>query len=152
MPPELVDKGEMVLVGMVSNDHDICGLWNRFTAAEALVKHKVEGAGYELHIHPEGDNSWQGYTLMVGVQVTKVEDLPHEMFVKVLPACRYAVFTHKLSQGGYEGANAQMNAWLESGPYRLARDLCIQVFDSRFKGGDHPDSQIDFLIPVVPKG
>jgi hypothetical protein len=73
--------------------------------------------------------------------------------VKVLPPSRYAVFTHRLADGGYGGANDAMNAWLDGGPYRMPKDLSIQRYEvSRFKGGSAPDSQIDFLLPVVRKG
>jgi hypothetical protein len=44
-----------------------------------------------------------------------------------------------------------MDAWLTTGPYELREQLSIQRYDSRFKGGDDPESEIDFLLPVVPK-
>ena len=31
------------------------------------------------------------------------------------------------------------------------RRVSIQRFDSRFKDGTDPDSEIDFLLPVVPR-
>ena len=68
------------------------------------------------------------------------------------PHSCYAVFTHRIADGGYEGANKAMNAWLETGPYKMPKDLSVQRFEvSRFKGSTDPDSEIDFLLPVVRK-
>ncbi len=71
--------------------------------------------------------------------------------MNVLSPSLYAAFTHRLADGGYEGSNDGMNAWLDSGPYKMPRRVSIQRFDSRFKGGTDPDSEIDFLLPIVPK-
>jgi AraC family transcriptional regulator len=151
MEPKLVDAGEMVIVGIAEKGAGISALWERFVAVEDLISNKVEGAGYELHMHPSGEYDWKDVTVMVGVQVTEAEDLPEGVSVKVLPPSLYAVFTHRLGDGGYEGANDDMNAWLDIGPYKMSRRVSVQRFDSRFKDGTAPDSEIDFLLPVVLK-
>jgi AraC family transcriptional regulator len=87
----------------------------------------------------------------VGVEVTDVQDLPDFMFAKVVPPCTYAVFTHRLADGGYEGANAPIDAWMSAGEYERAHDFDLQVYDHRFKGPDNPESELDFYIPVKPK-
>ena len=151
MGPELVDLDEMVIVGLAENGPDISALWRRFEESEHLVRNEAEGVGYELHSYPEGEHEWSDVTVMVGVQVTRAEDVPEGMVVKVLPPAQYALFTHRLADGGYEGANERMDSWLAAGPYRLHPHMSIQRFDERFRGGSHPDSEIDFLLPVVPK-
>jgi hypothetical protein len=44
-----------------------------------------------------------------------------------------------------------MDKWLTTGSYEQADNFIIEVFDERFRGGDQPDSEIDFLIPVRPR-
>jgi AraC family transcriptional regulator len=151
MGPRIADMGELRIVGCAEKGADIGALWARFEEAAEQIGNRVEGVGYELHSWPEGEHDWDDMTVMVGVEVTEVRDVPDGMSVRMLPAARYAVFTHRLGDGGYEGANEAMDAWLESGPYSLAENLSIQRYDSRFKGGGNPDSEIDFLLPIVSK-
>jgi predicted transcriptional regulator YdeE len=152
MEPDLVDMDEMVIVGLEEKGADISALWKRFHAAESTIRNRIEGSYYELHEHFAGEHGWKDVNVIVGVQVTEPGDLTEGLSVRVLPPSRYAVFTHRLADGGYEGANDAMNAWLDRGPYRMPRDLSIQRFEvSRFKGGTAPDSEIDFLLPVVRK-
>lgn len=152
MEPKIVDVGEMVIVGVEEKGADILALWKRLDAAEGAVQNAVEGTYYELHEHPAGKHEWKDVSIMVGIQVMAPGEVTDGLSVKVLPPSCYAVFAHRLADGGYEGANDAMNAWLDRGPYRMPRDLSIQRFDvSRFKGGTSPESEIDFLLPVVRK-
>jgi len=144
---------EMVIVGVQEKGADISALWKRFHAAETAVQNRIEGTYYELHEHPAGEHEWKDVSIIVGVRVTEPGDLPEGLSVRALPPSRYAVFTHRLADGGYKGANGAMNAWLDGGLYRMPSNLSIQRFEiSRFKGSTAPDSEIDFLLPVVRKG
>jgi len=52
MEQRVVEKGEMMLVGMVQSGGGIGALWNRFGAGESRIKHNTAGASYELHAYP----------------------------------------------------------------------------------------------------
>jgi AraC family transcriptional regulator len=151
MEPTIVDKGEMLLVGMVDYGGVIGTLWEAFIENDRLVKHVVEGNGYELHAYPPGFEYGDPFYCFVGVEVTDIQDMPDFMFAKVLPPGTYAVFTHRLADGGYEGANAPIDKWMRTGPYDRAHDFDLQVYGHRFKGPDNPESELDFYIPVKPK-
>jgi AraC family transcriptional regulator len=142
--PKIVTRKEMILVGMESDDSYIHGLWMKYEEKEKDIKHKVEGTAYEWH-------RWDLHKCIVATEVTEVEAIPEGMSVMRLPAGQYAVFTHRLANGGYGGLNSVMSDWLATGPYEDIDGVFIQVFDQRFKGGNQPDSEIDFLIPVKPK-
>jgi AraC family transcriptional regulator len=148
MEPKIIEKDQITLVGMVSYGGDIGSLWDAFTASDHLIEHIVGEVGYELHAYPKGFSPGNPYHIMVGVEVSKVEVLPEIMFVKFLPVCEYAVFTHRLRDGGYAGVNEPIDYWLETGPYERAYDFDLQVYDARFKGPEDPDSELDFYIPV----
>lgn len=97
----IVERPEMLLVGLVSYGGDIAELWSRFTpcenqpssceSEEGDIKHKVEGSWWELHSYPKSHRPGEPYYVMVAVEVSKIENIPNEMFVKPIPAGRYAV-------------------------------------------------------------
>jgi len=151
MDPKILEKGELKIVGCVSYGGDIHEIWDVFMRLEKTIKHANLSVGYEIHIFPDNSEKSQKYHVMVGVEVEEFEDLPLETFAKTIPASTYAVFTHRLADGGYTGANDRMDKWLNESDYKLAFPYSIQYFDDRFKGGDKPDSEIDFYIPITPK-
>ena len=151
MEPSIIDREETIFVGVVSEGEDIYQLWQTFDFHVKEIKHKIDGACYELHTYPEDPQSGNAPEYLVSVAVTAVEDVPEGLVVRRLPAGRYAVFTHRLANGGFTGCNDTMNAWLKNGTYKLSPNASIQVFDARFKGPDNPESVIDFLLPVVAK-
>ena len=69
-----------------------------------------------------------------GVEVQKIEVVPIELFAKVVPACRYAVFTHRFTDGGFDDAFKIADAWLNNSENVLAFPFDIQCYDERFKG------------------
>ena len=151
MEPRIVARNEMTLVGLVSSGGDIGALWDRFSPREEAIQHRVEGAWYELHVYPEEGLPWY----LVGVEVTRAESVPDEMFVKPLAAGSWAVFSHRPGLGqpdhGYPALNESIRQWLAVAPYRQVRTISLQVYDARFKGMDNPDSEQDLLIPVEPR-
>lgn len=127
MEAKIVRKEQISLVGMVSYGGDIGRLWEAFTANDHLITDTVGEVGYELHAYSKRSSPGDPYHIFVGVEVKNIDNLPEIMFVKILPACEYAVFTHRLAGGGYEGANETINHWLETGPYERAYDFDMQV-------------------------
>lgn len=151
--PELIEKGEMLLVGVVSDipgGGDIHTLWQRFEAGAKAIQNTVEGRGYELQIYPEGHKAGEPFVCMAAVEVTALAPLPPDMFAKLLPPCRYAVFTHHCSEG-YDGVNQEIDRWLETSDYRAAANYALQVYDDRFRGMTDPTSEIDIMVPITPR-
>jgi predicted transcriptional regulator YdeE len=150
MDPRIIEKGEIRLVGVVSYGGDIGELWKRFDANEGRIKHAVEGVWYELHVYPEDFTAGTPYYL-VAREVTSVEAVPHDMFVKLLPPGEWASFTHRCGVEGYEVLNKRIESWLATAPYRHARNISLQVYDARFRGFSDPESELDLLIPIEAK-
>ena len=150
MEPKVVDVPEMILVGVVDGAPDvgrldIGALWQRFAEASDGVEHAIEGVGYELHIQTPAEPCM--HFCLVGTQVSEVGAMPPDMFVKVLPPCTYAVFTHRVAHG-YKEVYERINAWLESSEYEEAHPYDFQLYDSRFKAMDDPESVQDIYVPV----
>lgn len=151
MEPKIIERDEIKFVGCVSYGGDIHEIWNIFMKHKSSIKYANLDIGYEIHIFPNDYEKNKKCHVFVGVEVDKFEDLPVETFAKTIPSCKYAVFTHRLVDGGYSGSNEKMDKWLEKSKYKMAYPLSIQFYDERFKGGDQEDSEIDFYIPIKSK-
>jgi AraC family transcriptional regulator len=152
MEPQFVDKHEMIFIGIVGcssdvSQLDICGLWERFNEHSQNIKHQIEGKNYELHIQEETLPSM--HFCLAGVQVQKIEDMPIELFAKVIPPCRYAVFTHHFRDGGFNFAFKAVYDWLKESEYTAAYPFDIQCYDERFKGPDSPESILEIYVPIA---
>ena len=152
--PKIIEKSTMTLVGIVGcaadvRDIDISGLWQRFTKQEQLIKHVVGDIGYELHI--EEEQQPRLHLCLVGFEVSQIDDMPIEYFIKVLPPCKYARFTHRFKDGDYGDAFVAAYGWLENSLYQAAYPYDIQAYDERFKGAEDPESLIEILIPIIAK-
>ncbi len=161
MEPRIVEMEELTLVGMVfygdpfkdargwSEENEIGKLWTRFVAREKLIKNVTGHGGYEVHIEPEEYEDTKKYYVFVGVKVGQVEDLPLEMFTKILPAGTYAVFTLKGEQITSDWTKAIYEEWLPGSGYRERDKFLIEYYDEkRFQGMDNPESQLDIYLPV----
>ncbi|MFX0124153.1 MAG: GyrI-like domain-containing protein [Candidatus Hodarchaeota archaeon] len=137
-----------------SYENEIGKLWNRFMTlyhkyASLMKKICVDSnIAYELHLEPEEYMKTRNYYVLVGVEVDTIAEVPLEMFVKVLPKLNYVVFTttleNKLERGGYI-----YKTWLPEKGYEQIFPYLIQMYDQkRYKGLEHPESEIDWYIPV----
>jgi len=152
MEPTIVNRDETILVGLATEGGSIDQLWQSYDAFDKHITHKTDPAVYyEVHTFPDDPASGNAPEYLVGIAVTEADDVPAGLVVRRLRPGAYAVFTHVLANGGFTGCNATMDAWLKDGPYRLAPNACIQVFDARFKGPNNPESVIDFLLPIEQK-
>ena len=170
MEPRIIEQTEMTIVGMVyygnpfwdaeaaPEQNEIGKLWTRFNAyweshPEAL-KHMVDAEiGWELHIGTDEYEETKEYFVMVGVEVSKIEDLPAPTFAKVLPAGQYAVFTLKGEQMTGNWGESIYGGWLPSSAYEEAYSCTIERYDEgRFKGWGDPESEVEIWVPVKARG
>jgi len=154
MEPRIVERPELTLAGVVATGPDVFqmdfhALWERFQSESLKIKHQVEGAAYELHVQTEAEPAM--HFTMAGVEVAKIEDLPAEVFVKVVPPTTYAVFTIKFVDG-FAGVYERIWAWLAESSYTsdpFAYD--IQRYGLRFSSPEDPESEVDIYVPVMPE-
>ncbi len=154
MKVEVKQLAAMTFVGTVGiteqvQSQDICRLWDEFTANRNITNRLGE-ADYELHIFDPSDPP--RHICLTGTAVSKVEDLPLNLFAKTIPAGKYAVFTLRMADGGFPHAYQFMEKWLADQDYESPdaahHRFEVQVYDQRFEGLDNPESEIDFLIPL----
>ena len=163
--PEITEEITLKLTGMVyygnpvhtyegwDTQNEIGKLWKRFTEvcgsnAGEIGKHAVEpNIAYEAHIaYP--DQPDQEYHIFVGFKTDSPISNIIEFFYKEIPPTRYAVFTFK-GKNMATDMERIYTEWLPNSPYVESYPMLIQRYDqTRFKGLDTPDSEIDFMVPI----
>ncbi len=168
MEPKIVETGQMILVGLGfygdpfrmsagwTEENEIGRLWSRFMSFlgqhQGRIKHaKAEQVAYELCFYHEETLSTGEFEVFAGIEVDRLEDLPLEMSVKILPPATYAVFTLEGDQIGADYYLKIAAEWLPEAGYESDYRYSLQRYDERFKGIDNlAESVVEVYIPVRP--
>jgi len=166
MDVKILTSQEFLVVGMSfygdpvsqvsgwSEGNEIGILWKRFVAFNnrnsAAIKHRVDpDALLEIHIYTEETAEKGFFEVFVGAMVDKLEDVPVECVVKILPATQYAVFTLKGKQITSDWGRMIYHDWMPSSGYCQSHEYVIQYYDQRFKGLDKiEESMLNAYVPV----
>ena len=169
MEHKIIQSGKIMIAGMVfygdpfavgggwSEENEIGKLWTRFSAFcdnhRKAFKHEVNAnVGWELHITTDEYDETKEYYVMVGIEVSEIEDLPAPTFAKALPAGQYAVFTLKGEQMTGNWSKAIYEEWLPLSAYEEAYSCTFErCDDDRFKGWGDPESEVEIWVPVKAK-
>jgi predicted transcriptional regulator YdeE len=150
MKPEIEERLCMLLAGMMGcgktvQDIDIHHLWDIYGLVEPAIENRLEGSWYELHV---GTTEGKGiHSVLAGVAISEVGELPIEASVKVIPAGQYAHFAHCMKDGGFDIAFAQVETWVkETGT--ATRDFGLQMYDSNYNPEDE-NSILHIYIPLA---
>jgi len=165
MEPKIVDKGQIVLLGVSffgdpfetsgdwTEENEIGRLWKRFfklgQQLADIVPKMEDVVAYEVHIYNEETMSKGHFEVFVGVQVDSLAAVPVEAVIKILPPTCYAVFTLQGEQIVSDWTRDIYHGWLAESKYEEAYRYHFQQYDRRFKGLDHLDeSVLDVYIPI----
>jgi predicted transcriptional regulator YdeE len=166
--PTILDRPEILLVGMSffgdpfqasgawTEDNAIGCLWQRFTdflmAKGSSVRHGPHpDSMVEAHIYTEEAMEVGEWEVFVGIEVERLESVPLELVVKVLPASTYAVFTVEGEEIGEDWSNQIYAEGLPGSGYKPSGSFAFQYYDERFKGVDNlTESVLDVYVPVAP--
>lgn len=157
--PQLVEMPPVRVAGLrgetTLRDNTLPKLWANFNAAAHMVPNKTEAArGFgiceacsENTLYNMNDDVL--FTEIAGAEVTSFDGLPKPFVAKVLPGGRYAVFTHRGSLGMLKRTFDYIwGTWFLTTKEKLEAREDFELYDERFIGYDHPDSEIDIYIPV----
>lgn len=166
MEPKIVDKGQIILIGFSffgdpfrtnagwTEENEIGRLWNRFITYLAKNRKQIKNikndmVGYELHMISE-DTPIKGiYEVFVGLEVEKLEDVPADVLIKILPPTKYAVFTLQGKQITSDWSKLIFSEWMPGSGYQKSYEYGFQLYDQRFHGLDQLDeSVIDVYVPI----
>lgn len=161
----LVEKGQILLAGFSffgdpfsasaewTEENEIGRVWNRFFAYLSGQQRQIpnivnQQLAYEVHIEHDNTRTTGFYEVFVGFEVERVDNLPVELLVKVLPPTTYAVFTLK-GQEIVSDWTKGIHDWMARNGYDSAYRYGFELYDQRFKGMDKIDeSELDAYVPV----
>lgn len=138
-------------------ENEIGRLWKRYmqfmgTHGKSLQDIITGNVAYEIHIETLETQQTGEFEVFVGMEVSKMDQVPLELSFKVLPASTYAVFTLSGTQIHADWNELIFEGWLAASEYETAFPYVIQAYDERFKGVDHiAESEIDVWIPIKKK-
>jgi AraC family transcriptional regulator len=166
MEPRIIERDELIVVGMVyygnpfhaegvtPEENEVGKLWTRFNAYwdahREAFKHEVDAdVAWELHIASDEYEQTQEYFVMVGIEVSRIKDLPAPIFCKVLPAGQYAVFALRGEQMNENWGKAIYDDWLPASAYEEAYSCTLERYDAKcFKGWGAAESEIEIWVPI----
>jgi AraC family transcriptional regulator len=157
--PTLVELSETRVAGIrgttTLKDNKLAELWQKFNKCVAQIPHRsLNGRAFGIceacqdnSVYIMSDEA--SFTEVAGIEVDSFEGLPADFVRKVIPGGRYAVFTHtgslrKLSQTFHY----IWGTWLLNTSEKMDYREDFELYDQRYLGYDHPDTQIDLYIPV----
>lgn len=166
MEPKIIEKDQIILLGFSffgdpftvsggwTEENEIGILWKRFMTFmennRNRIKHITDSeVCYEVHLCNEGTASKGNFEIFVGLEVEKLEDVPVEMLIKILPPTKYAVFTLKGEQITSDWGRKIYHEWIPSSEYQEAYEYLFQYYDNRFKGLKNiEESVLDIYVPI----
>ncbi len=153
--PQILHMEETKVVGIRGNaafsDNQIPALWERFLR---LYKDMASftGTGYSIcetqqaAYTKEGDIS---FSVVVGGAVRDFDNLPQPLVRKILPAGRYAVFTHRGTFANLHKTYQYIyGTWFLTTKEELDDREDFEVYEREVTSYDDPENEIKIYIPV----
>ena len=167
MVPKIISSKKIILAGMNfygdpfkkasgwSEENEIGILWNRFKSflkkyPDAINNIISKGVFIEMHLIDEQTNETGEYEVFTGIMIEKIENIPLQCVVKILPVTDYAVFTLKGKQiTDTDWWKKAYENWIPQAGYEISYNYNFQYYDKKFKGLNKlEESELDFYFPV----
>ncbi len=158
--PKIVELPEIKVAGLrgetTLRDNRFRELWERANAMFGQIPNRIpNGRGFGIC---EACLNNTLYTMnkdvlfseVAGIEVSSFDGLPETFVRKTIPVGRYAVFTHrgtltKLPQT----FDYIWGTWFLTTKEEMDSREDFEMYDSRYLGYGHPDSEVDLFIPVT---
>lgn len=158
--PKIVELSDIKTVGLrgetTLRDNALPQLWQKFSVmVRAIPNRKPNGPSFGIcevcsekgTVYDMNDDVL--FSEVVAVEVDKYDNIPELLVPKTLKGGRYAVFTHKGSLAFLKKTYDYIwGTWFINTKTLLDQREDFELYDERFLGYDHPDSQIDLYIPI----
>lgn len=158
--PQILELPDIKVIGLrgqtTLNNNVLPDLWARFNKVSHLIPDRLtDSRGFGICEACEEGNSL--YTMhsdvlfseVAGIEVSSFEHLEPPFVAKLLKAGKYAVFTHtgSLSQLT-QTFDYIWGTWFMTTEEVVDNREDFELYDQRFLGYDHPQSQIDVYVPI----
>lgn len=158
--PTIVELPEIKAAGLrgqtTLRDNVVPQLWQRFHQRLDEIPNKApSGRGFGICEACEDNtlytmNNDVLFTEVAAAEVDSFDGLPDAFVKKILGGGRYAVFTHTGSLANLQKTFQYIwGTWFLNTKETVDTREDFELYDERFLGYDHPQSQIDLYIPIV---
>lgn len=157
--PKIIELPEIKVAGIrgetTLRDIKLKELWEQFNSMYTQIPNRTHnGRGFgiceachENTLYNMNDDVL--FTEVAGTEVDSFAGLPECFVQKVLPGGRYAVFTHRGTLRMLPRTFDYIwGTWFLTTKEEMDWREDFELYDCRFLGYDHPDSEIDLYIPV----
>ena len=157
--PEIVQLPSIKVAGIrgetTLNDNKLPLLWKSFRKQQAKIPNQVENArGFGICEACHNNTLYNMnndilFTEVAAVEVDSFDGLPEHFISKEIRGGRYAVFTHRGTLSKLPQTFGYIwGTWFLAAKEEMDWREDFEVYDYRFLGYDHPESEIDLYIPV----
>ncbi len=157
--PKIVDLPIIKAAGLrgetTLRDNRLRELWERANAAFPQIPNLVPGGrGFGICEACQSNTLYTMnddvlFTEVAGAEVSSFDGLPEAFAKKIIPGGRYAVFTHRGTLSRLpQTFDYIWGTWFLTTKEEMDDREDFEMYDSRFLGYDHPDSEIDLYVPV----
>lgn len=161
MQPKIVDLPEFKVIGvrktvtLKTAGPEIAKQWKEFNPRVKDIPNK-DGEHVAFGVCEYVDFSdfteETPYSELVSVGVTSLDKVPEGMTGKVIPAAKYAVFTHKGKTSTLmQTYDYIYKTWLPNSNFDLLEHDDFEWYDYRFTGVNDPEAELDIYVPVVER-
>lgn len=157
--PKILELPEIKVAGIrgetTLRDNRLQELWGRANSLYSQIPNRVPNgrafgiceACAENTLYTMNDDIL--FTEVAGTEVSSFEGLTDPFVPKVIPGGRYAVFTHRGTlQMLPQTFDYIWGTWFLTTKEELDWREDFELYDERFLGYNHPDSEVDLYIPV----
>lgn len=157
--PKIVELPEIKVAGLrgetTLRDNRLRELWDRANSLYMQIPHQIPNgrafgiceACAENTLYTMSDDIL--FTEVAGTEVSSFEGLTEPFVQKVILGGRYAVFTHRGTLRMLpQTFDYIWGTWFLTTKEEMDWREDFELYDERFFGYDHPDSEVDLYIPV----
>lgn len=159
METKIVSKKSMTLIGIEkavnykNTQNENHKIWSEFISRCKEIEAKVNP---EIYYEVLSDTAYNlSFKAFFASEVNNVNSIPNGMIMKVIPASKYIVFTHKGAVISEKGSLLKdtydyiYGKYIPNSNYELNGDFSFELFDSnRFNGPKDLESELDIYIPI----
>ncbi len=148
--PRFEDRSAFHVAGLserytFETNHGIPALWQRFAPHIGRVPGQIGTVAYGICYNGDGDGN---FDYMAGVEVRRPDDVPNELARLMIPAGRYAVFTHSGHISDIRKTVYTIwNKWLPESDVTHVEGPDFERYDERFDG-ETGKGDVEIWIPV----
>lgn len=155
--PKIVMNREIKVAGIrgktTLNDNVIPQLWQKFWQIREKIPNTIPTSlafgiceSGETMFTLDGDTS---FAEVVGIEVIGFENMPQGIITKTIAPGKYAVFTHHGSLSNLRKTYEYIwGTWIPGCAEQVDNREDFEVYDLRYLGYDHPNTQFDIYIPL----